>query len=246
MRDPFPTTAWSDLLSLQARGEEGAREAIGRLYEAYWAPLYSYLRRRGYDPDAAGDLLQSFYLHLVEKEVLRHVERAGGRLRAFLIVALRNFARDEHARERARKRSPEAPLLSLDLLGEERRFQARAAAGTDPETLFEEQWARTVAARAVRELVLRDRDAGRSGESEILRGYVLGGAEPAPYSEAAARLGISESAVKVRVHRYRKRLGSILRQEVARTVSDETAVDGELRLLLGRLGGGLEAVTIAG
>lgn len=229
--DPFPTTRWTELFALRDLGPEGARLAFGRLYERYWIPLYGFLRRRGHAPDDAADLLQEFFAHLLDRDFLSRLELTG-RLRAFLLASLKNFMRDERDRRRAAKRQPGLPLVSLDVEAAERAYLEVPSGEASPEEIYERRWAEGMIERATARLEETERRAGRDRDFALLRAHVLGDDEGVPYRRIAEDLGVSESAIKVRVHRLRKRFGRFLREDIELTVDDEAAVDDELRHLL--------------
>jgi RNA polymerase sigma-70 factor (ECF subfamily) len=234
MADPFPTTQWSEIFALRALGEDGSSRAVAHLYQRYWTPLYAYLRRRGHDADWAADVLQGFFAHLLDHDVVSRLDTSG-KLRAFLLAALKNFAFGELERERAQKRRPAQPMISLDLDVAERGYLQIPSADLTPEQVYEKRWALAMVERAVARLEERERKAGREETFRSLRGHVLGGSKVAPYREVAAEVGASEAALKVRVHRLRKRLGEVLREEIEQTVPDARLVDDEVRHLLALL-----------
>src|ERR1700730_7477606 len=100
----FPTTLWT--VVLHAGRDKGAhvRAALAQLCQAYWYPLYSFVRRRGYSPQDAEDLTQAFFAQLLEKRGLERVDPAQGRFRTFLLAALKNFLANASDRAHARKR----------------------------------------------------------------------------------------------------------------------------------------------
>jgi RNA polymerase sigma-70 factor (ECF subfamily) len=228
----FETTHWSLVLAARTGQSPAAREALTELCEAYWYPIYAFIRRQGHDADAALDLTQGYFTRLLEKGDLRHVDPELGRFRAFLIASVRHFLSNARDREEARKRSPGTPLLSLDADAAEGMYRVEPLDARTPEVLFERKWAMTVLERAIRRLD----DEAPEGEGRRrfarLRGYLIDEQPGSPYSAAASDLGMTEDAVKAAVHRLRRRFGELLRDEIARTVRDRADVDGELRHLL--------------
>ncbi len=213
-----------------------SREALARLCEAYWYPIYAFVRRQGYGADEARDLTQGYFARLIEKRDLRAVDPDLGRFRSFLLASVRHFLSNERDRERAKKRSPDSPVLSLDAESAERMYRVEPAERLTPETLFERKWAMTVLERSFSKLGEEWGEGERARRFEKLRGHLIGDAPAAVYAEIAGSLGMTEDAVKVTVHRIRRRFGEILREEIAHTVRDAEDVDQELRYLLTVLG----------
>lgn len=232
----FQTTHWS--LVLAARNATGveSRNALEALCRAYWFPLYAFIRRRGYEADAARDLTQGYFARLIERRFLDDVRPNLGRFRSFLLASVKHFLSNELDRERARKRAPESPLLSLDARDAEGRYRLEPADQLTPEALFERKWALTVLERASDRLREESGEGERARRFEALRLQLSGDGGPT-YREIAETLGISEDAVKVAVHRLRRRFGELLRQEIADTVRGSGEVDDEVRYLLGVLQG---------
>lgn len=244
MQGGFRTTRWS-VVSTAGRWRPGqaddeVRRALGELAETYWPPLYAWARRRGADRDEAADLVQGFFAELVEKGGLdaRPDERA--RFRAFLATAFRRFVAHRAERERAQKRGGGRAPLSLDAVAledEERALAALVPAfGDDPERAYERRWATAVMQGALARL---ERECARAGQAErfaALRPHLAPGEAAAPHAEVALALGLSEGAVKVALHRLRRRYGELVREEVAGTLCDEAEVEVELADLIAALG----------
>ena len=228
----FPTTTWSTLNLLHRGHDEDARAALGRLCELYWQPLYGYLRGSRQNPEEAKDLVQSYFVHLLESKALSRVDPSKGRFRSFLIASLKNFVANQRRHANAQKRAPEAGFVSLDVDGAEHRYIELARDELTPEQQFERNWAITLIERGVERLRDEECKAGRETAFEAVSAHVLGAGKRPPYRQVAAGLGISEAAVKVRVSRMRKRLGRLLYEEVRSTVAAEDDVAGELRHLL--------------
>lgn len=229
----FHTTRWT-LVARARQGEgEPARAALEELCAAYWYPLYAYLRRKGNSPDEAADFVQGFFAALIEKGYVAQADPERGRFRGFLMVALRHFASKERARERALKRGGGVAKLSLDFEDGERRYSLEPAGRDDPEAFFERRWALTLLDRALERLATSQR-AGAPAKAErfeALRPY-LAGRGAVPYREVGEPLGMSETAVKVAIHRLRGRYRDILREEIAQTVEDPALIDDEIRRLM--------------
>lgn len=233
----FTTTSWSLVLAAGDDNSGRAREALNELCSAYWYPIYSLIRREGASPDEAADLTQSYLVQLLDKRYLRQVSPDLGKFRSFLYVSVKHFLSNERDRERAAKRGGGRPPVSLDAAAAEERYSLEPADTLTPEKLFERRWATTVLERAMHRLRSEAGHAGDPRRFDRLQAYVSG-KEPAPaYRDVAAELGMTETALGVAVHRMRRKFGQILREEIAQTVADPREVDGEIRFLLGALGG---------
>jgi RNA polymerase sigma factor (sigma-70 family) len=232
----FRTTHWSVVLAARTGQSTESRSALAKLCEAYWYPLYAFVRRQGYSAEEACDLTQGYFARLIERDDLRQVDPERGRFRSFLLASIKHFLANERDREKAKKRSPGQPVLSLDAEAAEGKFRIEPADGLTPETLYEKKWAMTVLERALERLG----EEWSGGESqrrfETLRGQLAGDTEISSHREAAEALGMTEEAVKVTVDRMRRRFAELLREEIAHTVRDPSDVDEEIRHLLDVLG----------
>ena len=233
----FVTTQWSVVLAAQEEGSEEARQALAALCEAYWHPLYAFVRRQGYGPDDAADLTQGYFARLLEKDYLSSVDPKRGRFRSFLLVSLRHYLSDARDRQRALKRGGEKVILSLDARDAETAYQLQPSDNLNPEVVFERRWAQTVVSRALERLEEQFRARGKEQHFQELKPFITGDDDALPGREVATRLEISEGAVRVAIHRLRHRFGAALRDEVAQTVTPGE-VDSELRHLLTVIQGG--------
>ncbi len=228
----FPTTTWGGLNRLHESSEDVVREALAQLCELYWQPLYAYLRGSHYSREEAMDLVQSFFVHVIESGALRKVDPSKGRLRSFLITSLKNFVANKHRHDGVKKRAPEAGLVSLDVDSAECRYAELARDELTPEVMFERNWAIALIDRSVEQLREEEIEAGRRDAFATLSTYVVGAGTRPSYREVASALGLSVGATRVRVSRMRKRLGALLCQQVRATVAEEEDVEGEVRHLL--------------
>jgi RNA polymerase sigma-70 factor (ECF subfamily) len=232
LRTQIATIQWSQVLAARDGSETEARRALEGPCQIYWQPLYAYVRHQGANPDEASDLTQAYFTELLEKDLLADVDPAKGRFRAYLLATMRNFLSRDRTRAGRLKRGGGTSTLSLDMEAGEERYTVHSIEQQTPEDIFEHRWAVTVLDRAMARL---ERDSSFTGGEEQFRSlkpYLTGDLPQQPYRQVAASLGMSEGAVKVAVHRLRKRFGEYLRLEIAETVVDPTDVDDEVRHLL--------------
>jgi RNA polymerase sigma factor (sigma-70 family) len=233
----FPATHWSVVLTAGHESSPGARECLEQLCQAYWYPLYCYIRRQVGNPTEAEDLTQSFFAHLLERHALSKVSQDKGRFRSFLLAALRYFLADEWDKLRAQKRGGGRVLVSLNESGAEERYQQECGQELTAEQLYERRWAMAVLDRASVRLREEFVAAGKATLYDELRGLQDNTDEAGTYVEVAARLGMPVNTLKSHVHRYRQRFRELLCEEVAQTVATPTDVTDELRRLIAAVGG---------
>lgn len=223
------------VLSAGLGGDAQSQQALELLCKTYWYPLYAYVRRRGYEAHAAQDLTQEFFAYLLEKNRLQLANRRRGKFRTFLLSSLENFLAKHWRQANAQKRGGGRFMLSLDFSCGEQRFQLEPANETTAEMIFERRWALTlldqVWARVEEDFASR----GKSEQFAQLKPYIIG--EAAPYAELAAAMEMSEGAVRVAIHRLRRRWRELLREEISHTVADPEDIDDELRRLFQTLRG---------
>jgi RNA polymerase sigma-70 factor (ECF subfamily) len=213
-----------------------SRRALATLCETYWYPLYAYARRRGHRAEDAEDLIQAFFTELLQKDALQVVDRGRGRFRSFLLAAFNHFAANERRRAGAAKRGGGKSPIPLDVQAGEARYRREPWHDVTPETVYERRWALTLLEGAVAKLRGELGAAGKLDLYEHLKAYLGGDRDAVPYREVAARLGLTEGAVKVAVHRLRRRCRAILRAEIAQTVAGPEEIDEELRDLFRAIG----------
>jgi RNA polymerase sigma-70 factor (ECF subfamily) len=218
------------VLAAAGNDSQAAREALSSLCQTYWYPLYAFLRRRGLDPEDAGDLTQGFLASLIERQDFEGLRQEQGRFRAFLLASLKHYLSNWRARERTQKRGGGWQIVPLE--NAEGQYLVEPPDHATPETLFERRWALAVVERLLADLRADWTAQGRAAEFDEFKGCLLGQAPPGGYAGVAARLGTSEGAVKIAVHRLRRRFQSLLRERVAGTVADGQEVDDEIRHLI--------------
>ena len=221
------------LITASAQGSAEARAALEGLYRAYCHPVYTFIRRRGYSRPDAQDLTQDFFIHLLEKGMLSRADPQRGRFRSFLLGALDHFL--AHAAERAAacKRGGGRQIVLLDDETAETQYQLAAPEGLTAESLFDARWALTLLGYALERLARQYALGYKEAVFEALKGFVaLGTSGPeSSYEKAAQTLGVGVGTVKTLIYRLRKQYLALVREEVARTVSDRADVEGELRAL---------------
>lgn len=234
----FVTTRWSVVRAAGGNTEPAARRAaLETLCRAYWGPLYAFARRRGSARSAAEDLVQGFFARLLEKNDVAVATSERGRFRSFLLAAFVHHLSNERDREGARKRGGGRAPLSLDAHTDGGVGALEPSRDETPESAFERTWALAVLGRARRRLHEEQARIGRERALESLWPALADAAEAPPYADLAAQLGLSENALKVAVHRLRKRLGELVRDEVLQTLDDARDLGEELAHLHRSLGG---------
>ncbi len=226
----FQSTSWTDIVKARDRSSPECREALERLFVAYWKPVYHFIRRRGRDVEASKDLTQGFFAAFLERDFLRYVDKGRGKFRTFLLTALEHYLADEYDKTVAQKRGSGRLPASLDFL----QAEAEIVAGrTDPpDRAYLRQWALQVVERALKALRDEYEAAGRKAEFEALRAHLMADAAPS-YAEVGRSLGASEGDIKNWLHRARQRFRDLVLAEI-RVYSDGDP-DDELRELFDAL-----------
>jgi DNA-directed RNA polymerase specialized sigma24 family protein len=233
----FPSTHWSIVLAATDGDSERARGSLEKLCRTYWYPIYALVRHRGYSSHDSEDLVQGFFTHVLEKEVLNHVNRDKGRFRSFLLACLCNYLNHEWHRTQTQRRGGGCDHLSLDTLDAESRYAEQTSAALTPEQLFDRAWALGVLQQALEKLRGEFQAGGRGELFDALEGH-LTGTQPCPgYGELAARCGMNEAALRMMVTRLRRRYGELVRLEISHTLKSADDVEPELADLLAVLGG---------
>jgi len=230
-RAVFATTHWSVVLSATRRDTTRARAALARLCQTYWYPLYAYVRRRGYPVHDAQDLTQAFFAQLLERHSLASADPDRGRFRSFILAAMNHFLASEWKKGIAQKRGGGCEKLSLDWAAAEQRYDLEPATHVAPDTLFEKQWALTLLSAVTGRLEREYQADGKAALFAAIKHTLLGLRDSQPYAGIAAALDMNESALKVAVHRLRKRYRELIQAEIADTLFDPQAVEGEMRYL---------------
>ena len=188
--------------------------------------------REGFSPHDAQDLTQAFFARFLEKNYLAQVDPARGKFRSFLLASLKHFLANEWDRRSAQKRGGGTQIISLDEQAAEARYLLEPRDETNAEKIFERRWALTVLEEVLSRLERECTDAGKADQFRALKDHMMGDPDAAPQAELGRRLNMTPAAVKVTIHRLRKRYRALLREEIAQTVATPAEVDGELRHLL--------------
>lgn len=218
---------------LTAQGDSPAAEAaLAKLCRTYWLPIYAFVRRQGARPEDAEDLTQAFFVHLMEHRGLSAVRKEKGRLRCYLLVALKNFLADEQRRVTAIKRGQGQRLIPLAQLRADERFEVESADPVTAEIIYERQWASTVLECALSRLKDEYRAAGNATLFDSLKQLLPDEAGALSQAETAVQLGMTENALRQAFYRFRQRYQSLLREEIAQTVPTPGDIEDELRHLI--------------
>ncbi len=228
----FVTTRWTLVNAAGGNSTLKAKEALAELCQAYWPPLYAYLRRRGHDPEEAQDLTQGFFARLLERHDIRSADPSRGRFRSFLLTALKRYVINEHERATSMKRGGPVPTLTLDFEAAERAEAVAPRTDDRPDRLYDRRWAAISLDRAVQRLRDECHRTGKGALAEALLPYLTDAGGLPSYEAVGADLGLTPGAVKVAVHRLRQRFGAVLRLEIAETVLAPEDVDDEVRELI--------------
>lgn len=234
--ESFPETRWSLVLRGGRSDTPQARNALEELCLAYWPPIYAFVRRAGHRPHDAEDLTQAFFARLLEKNWLAAADRSRGRFRSFLLTALKHFLANEWDRAQAEKRGGGAVFLTMDTALAESCLAGEAEGALTPEKLFDRRWALTLLEQVLQRLRDEYRGEGKQDLFAELKPTLTEASREVPYARLADRLQMSEGAVKVAVHRLRRRYRELIRALIAETVSRPEDVEDELRNLFAALG----------
>jgi RNA polymerase sigma-70 factor (ECF subfamily) len=227
----FTTTHWS--VVLEAQGESpAAHEALEKLCRTYWRPIYAFLRRQGVSPEEAEDITQGFFAQLLERRKFSAVRKEKGRLRSFLLGALKYFLADEQRRAMAIKRGEGQRLIPLEELRADKRIEMEPADSMTAEMIYERRWALTVLEQVLDRLKNEYRTAGNAALFDSLKQLLPDEPGSPSQAEIAAQLGMTENALRQAFYRFRQRYQSLLREEIAHTVATPGDIEDELRHLI--------------
>lgn len=234
----FVTTRWSVVMAAGHHSSPHSEQALAELCRAYWYPLYAYVRRLGRSKEDAEDLVQSFFARFLEGNYLEGLTAERGRFRSYLLGSLKHFLANERDRANRQKRGGGVQHLSLDWQSADERYRIDPPDPSSPEKAYDREWAVALLERVVGRLSDECAAAGKGALFEQARGYLMVGEMAVPHAEAARALGMEEGAVRVAIHRLRKRYRELLGDEIGQTLSDPALVAEELRSLQAAVAGG--------
>jgi len=233
----FPETHWSVVLSAGQQNSPHAAAALEQLCRAYWYPLYAYIRRKGYSPEDSQDLTQEFFARFLSSNYLAGVDPRRGRLRSYLLGALNHFLSDSWDREHRMKRASAQKTLPIDGRSVEILYTKELVDELSPDRLYDRHWALALLEHVLSQLRQEYQTSGKPRLFEMLRGFLTAEAGPDAYHRIASEFGMTEGAVRVAIHRLRKRYGVLIMDEVSQTVSSSEEIRGEIQYLLAALSG---------
>jgi RNA polymerase sigma-70 factor (ECF subfamily) len=231
----FATTHWS-VVDACGYESEIAGAALARLCRDYWPPLYTFARRRGYNPADAQDLVQGFFAYLLDSKGYAHTDRRKGKFRSFLLASFKNYMANAWDRERALKRGGDSEFVLLD--DEIDRIEALyapesqcAGMNLDEERQYEQAWAAALVARALERVGAEFSDGRKIRLFSGLKPFLTGGLGLPTQEETAKQLDMPVETLRSHLSRLRARYRELLREEIARTIGAAEDVDEELRYL---------------
>jgi RNA polymerase sigma factor (sigma-70 family) len=221
------------VLAAGRRHSPQAGRALEELCRTYWFPLYAYIRRHGHTREDSEDSVQAFFARFLGKNHLADMNAEHGRFRAFLLASLKHFLINEWKRGARLKRGGGAIPLSLDWQTADTKFQVADSREPSPDQAFDREWALALLAKVIERLQKECADDGKAESFEQLKIFLTAGKGECSHAEVAQALDMNETAVRVAVHRLRKRYRELLREEIAQTLTDPSQVDAEIQALFG-------------
>ena len=228
----FGSTDWSVVRQLDG---PDAEQALAKLCEQYWRPLYAYARSKVRDVQRAQDLTQAFFAHVIAKDSLRQAAPDRGRFRSFVLASLKHFMANDYARENAQRRGGGRRHVSLDFDSGEQHFSRAAVDAMSPERIFERSWTLTLLDRVAKRLQAEHEAAGESDRFEVLKATLTSVVRGSTYDEVAGKLKVTPAAARQAASRLRKRYRELLRLEVGRTLEDNNEIDDEIHRMFASL-----------
>ncbi len=223
---------WSVVVDAGDQDHEKAAAALQQLCSIYWYPIYAFIRRRGSNFHEAEDLTQAFFEHLLEREFLKNVSKDKGRFRSFLLKSLTNFLNNEWDKHHTLKRGGQRQIISLNEATAEGLYRNEPAGNVTPEKLFDRRWASMLTEKVFECLKEEYESANNVRLMARLEPVLTQEVPPGFYAQLASEFGMNEGAIKVALHRLRRRFGELLRREVGTTVADTATLDEEVLYLL--------------
>jgi RNA polymerase sigma factor (sigma-70 family) len=231
-RGSFRTTRWTVIRAARAKNEPDSAAALANLCEAYWYPLYFFVRRMGRDAEEARDLTQGYFLNLMERDYLETVREEAGKFRSFLLASMKHYLANVKRDAAALKRGGGHAIISLDIDAAENRYRHEPVDEATPEKAYERRWALEVIERSRASLQSEFESAGKGLQFKLLSGHLSGSGDGKSYREIAEELEMTEAAIKMSVSRLRRQFGRALRDQIADTVDSTEDIDAEVKHLL--------------
>lgn len=233
----FPSTRWSLIQVIQERGADAAKPAMDEICRNYWLPVYVFIRRGGKNAIDAEDLTQGFFEKLLAGSFFEQPDRDRGRLRNYLLRSVKNYVAAEHQKQQAQKRGGSAELVFIDADHAEGLGLTELIQSSDlpPDESFERRWARDLLARGLQQLQEEYVEKRQSQLFETVS-PLLSEIRKGAIAEAAAEMNSTENAIRISLHRMKKRYQTIIRDEVRLTLEPGADVEVELRYLAGLVG----------
>jgi RNA polymerase sigma factor (sigma-70 family) len=229
---PFLTTRWTRVRQAKESSDDG-RLALAELCEAYYEPVVAFLRCELRDAAAARELSHAFFEEILGGGRIQSADPSRGRFRSYLLGAVKHFA--AHHRQAAARLKRGGGLEAVPM--DDAEVAAVPAAGVSPDAAFERQWALTVLARALEALETECATAGRTAFFENVKPFLTGDADHGAQAQVAEACGMNVAALRMAVHRLRRRLRDFVKSEVAGTLDDPGMVQEEMQALFAALGG---------
>jgi RNA polymerase sigma factor (sigma-70 family) len=229
----FHTTRWTIIMAAAQDDTGAGKEALAKLCQLYWYPLYVFARRRGYSPHDAQDLTQGFFLHILENRTFARADQLKGKFRSFLLACFQNYLSVEAQRARSLKRGGDREFVFLDMETAESRYELEPADQLTAQKIFDARWALALLGEAMNRLREQYETQGKIAIFENLKAFLdpAKNCVPLSYEEAAKTLGVGLGTAKTLIHRLRKQYSALVREEIGRTVSDRREVDEEIHAL---------------
>jgi RNA polymerase sigma factor (sigma-70 family) len=228
----FPETRWGLIVRISGNDPDDRNGALEEICALYRPPIYSFIRNLGHSPHDADDLTQEFFVKFLKKDCFSRPEAERGKLRTFLLTAVKRFLTDEHRRGMRQKRGGGAAFVSIEASGENGGIPLESLPdGRSPEMLFDRQWAEALLAKVLARLEDHYRRRGEDGVFELLCPYLRADRITPGGGDHPALPGLTEGAIRVRLHRFRARYRLLLQEEVAATIEPGGDITEEIRYL---------------
>jgi DNA-directed RNA polymerase specialized sigma24 family protein len=231
----FQTTRWTLIQAAAVNPSVDSHRALSMLCQAYWHPVYAFIRRNGYAPESSQDLTQGFFALLLEKNYLVHADQKRGRFRSFLLASVKHFLANEWDRANALKRGGGQTTVSMDLIEAERWYVPAAGDASTPEKTYERQWALSILEQVMSRLRADYANAGKADQFELLSQFLNPDSPDVGYEELAGEMSMSAGALRMAVHRMRRAYRRVLREKIGETVSTPDEIDAEIQYLIATL-----------